>query len=196
MRPEAMLGLVRQQGHSVVFEVNEQRAIAIGKRSDTGDEHKAEFSIKDAEAAGLVGKRNWKQYTEAMLTWRAVSKLCRVLFPDVVLGAGYVPEELGVENVGHDGDLIEIDLNIEDDPRSNVVALSSAKNPDLAKEVEHNEVQERLGELKDAIDSLADVDKSLLKEWWKAEKIPSLTSPELEVEHIDRVLERIEWLEG
>ena len=32
-----------------------------------------------------------------MLTWRAVSKLCRNLFSDVVLGAGYVPEEMGAD---------------------------------------------------------------------------------------------------
>ena len=199
MRPEAMLGLVRQQGHSVTFEVNEQRAVAIGKRCDTGDEHQAEFSLKDAEAAGLIGKRNWKQYTESMLTWRAVSKLCRILFPDVVLGAGYVPEELGAGNVSKDGDLIEVDLDIlqaEDDPGSNVIALSSSRNPDLSKEVEHNELQDRLSDLKKAVDSLSDVDKSLLKEWWKAEKIPALSSTELKHEDIDYILERIEWLEG
>ena len=41
-----------------------------------------------------------------MLTWRAVSKLCRVLFSDVVLGAGYVPEEMGAD-VDADGVPIE-----------------------------------------------------------------------------------------
>jgi hypothetical protein len=64
--------------------------------------------MADAEAAGLAGKKNWKQYQDAMLTWRAVAKLCRVLFPDVVLGAGYVPEELGAE-VTATGEVIEIE---------------------------------------------------------------------------------------
>ena len=64
--------------------------------------------MADAEAAGLAGKKNWKQYQDAMLTWRAVGKLCRVLFPDVVLGAGYVPEELGAE-VTSVGEVIEIE---------------------------------------------------------------------------------------
>ena len=43
-----------------------------------------------------------------MLTWRAVSQLCRVLFPDVVLGAGYVPEEIGAD-VSLDGTPVEVD---------------------------------------------------------------------------------------
>jgi hypothetical protein len=95
LRPEAMLGLVRQAGHSVIIENEPGSATAIGKRLDTGDEHSATFTLADAEAAGLAGKKNWKQYQESMLTWRAVSKLCRNLFSDVVLGAGYTPEEIG-----------------------------------------------------------------------------------------------------
>lgn len=108
MRPEAMLGLVRRDGHSVQFEVADGIATATGVRADNGDKHVATFSLDDAQAAGLAGKKNWKQYEDAMLTWRAVSKLCRFLFSDVVLGAGYVPEELGAE-VSPDGEPIEVD---------------------------------------------------------------------------------------
>ncbi len=108
LRPESMLGLVRQAGHSVTVEVHPEGVIAHGTRADTGDEHSASFTMADAEAAGLAGKKNWKQYQDAMLTWRAVAKLCRVLFPDVVLGAGYVPEELGAE-VTVTGEVIEIE---------------------------------------------------------------------------------------
>ena len=109
-----MLGLVRQAGHSVTVEHEPGTAVARGKRADTGDEHVASFTMADAEAAGLADKRNWKQYQESMLTWRAVAKLCRVLFPDVVLGAGYVPEELGAE-VGEQGDVIDAEIVDEDD---------------------------------------------------------------------------------
>ena len=106
MKPEAMLGLVRQAGHSVVIENEAGMAVANGKRVDTGDTYEATFTLADAQAAGLAGKKNWQQYEESMLTWRAVSKLCRVLFSDVVLGAGYVPEEMGAE-VDVDGVPIE-----------------------------------------------------------------------------------------
>ena len=67
--------------------------------------------MQDAETAGLAGKKNWKQYEDSMLTWRAVSRLCRNLFSDVVLGAGYVPEELGAD-VYANGDPIEPDYLI------------------------------------------------------------------------------------
>lgn len=103
LRPEAMLGLVRRAGHSVGIatspneEGHGRTVFAHGQRADTGDQHTARFSEEDAKRAGLAGKKNWQQYLDSMLTWRAVSQLCRVLFPDVVLGAGYVPEEMGAD---------------------------------------------------------------------------------------------------
>lgn len=116
LRPEAMLGLVRQRGHSVSVSTFDgvrdnqpcRIAKAVGHRVDNGDEHIAEFTTLDAKKAGLAGKTNWKNYEDAMLTWRSVSSLCRVLFPDVVLGAGYVPEELGAV-VNETGEILEDD---------------------------------------------------------------------------------------
>jgi len=113
MRPEAMLGLVRRAGHSVTCEMKDDAdgvrcAVVRGKRSDSGDDHEVIFSQHDAKQAGLTGKKNWSQYPDAMLQWRAVSAMCRFLFPDVVLGAGYVPEELGAE-VTPLGDPVEPD---------------------------------------------------------------------------------------
>ena len=123
LRPESMLGLVRQAGHSVTVDTNEKGAVAHGKRFDTEDTHSASFTMQDAEVAGLANKKNWKQYQDAMLTWRAVSKLCRVLFPDVVLGAGYVPEELGAE-VTETGDVLEAEIVDDQD----FISISEAKH--------------------------------------------------------------------
>lgn len=113
LRPEAMLGLVRRHGHSVTLNIvtdanGEKSAIATGRRADNNDTFDARFSTADAKAAGLLGKKNWSQYLDAMLTWRAVSALCRYLFSDVVLGAGYVPEELGAD-VSATGEILEAD---------------------------------------------------------------------------------------
>jgi hypothetical protein len=126
LRPESMLGLVRQAGHSVTVEHGPGLAIAHGTRHDTGDEHAASFTIADAQAAGLAGKKNWQQYEEAMLTWRAVSKLCRILFPDVVLGAGYVPEELGAV-VDVSGEVVQLPEELPE-----VLTVLAAKNELLA----------------------------------------------------------------
>ena len=131
LRPEAMLGLVRRSGHSVTLElitgaVGGRTAVARGKRADSGDEHMANFSELDAERAGLRKKKNWEQYLDSMLTWRAVSALCRVLFPDVVLGAGYVPEEIG-------GDVDSTGAPLEDDPFTDpTLPVAEAKRRVLA----------------------------------------------------------------
>lgn len=130
LRPEAMLGLVRRAGHSVTLTIENgndgRQAVAHGKRADTGDEHTAIFSQADAARAGLAKKKNWEQYLDSMLTWRAVSALCRVLFPDVVLGAGYVPEEIG-------GDVDSTGAPLEDDPFTDpTLPIAEAKRRVLA----------------------------------------------------------------
>jgi hypothetical protein len=131
MKPEAMLGLVRQAGHSVTITGGEGLATAVGKRCDSGDEHTATFTLDEAKNAGLAGKKNWQQYQEAMLQWRAVSKLCRALFSDVVLGAGYVPEELGAR-VGPEGDIITM---VSITKAKNMVLEAANGDKDLASEV-------------------------------------------------------------
>ena len=125
LRPEAMLGLVRRAGHSVTLTLGDgdegRQAVAIGRRADTADEHTAIFSEADAKRAGLAGKKNWQTYLDSMLTWRAVSALCRVLYPDVVLGAGYVPEEIG-------GEVDQVGNPVEPDPFENpVLTVAEAK---------------------------------------------------------------------
>ena len=181
MKPEAMLGLVRQAGHSVTVSVEGNKAIAKGKRYDTGDTHIAEFSTRDAEVAGLLQKRNWKQYGDAMLTWRAVSILCRVLFPDVVLGVSYVPEELGIEDTNDKGELlgevVEVDFSL----------------PEAAPS---DETVGGVLTIEEELKTLVEVDRELLKEWWKSEQLPSLSSGQMTEEEIESVLEKIEWLKG
>ena len=49
--------------------------------------------------------------------------MCRVLFPDVVLGAGYVPEELGAE-VTETGDVLEAEIVDDQD----FISISEAKH--------------------------------------------------------------------
>lgn len=51
------------------------------------------FSIEDAKQAGLVGNDNWRKFPAAMLRARALSAICRAVFPDLLLGV-YDPEEL------------------------------------------------------------------------------------------------------
>ena len=63
------------------------------------------FTIEDAQAAGVTGKDNWKKYPAAMLRARACSAICRVVFPDAIMGV-YTPDELGAITT-EEGDVID-----------------------------------------------------------------------------------------
>lgn len=107
MRPETQLALVRQAGHSVTGETGPTGARVTGTRRDTGDTMTVSFTLEDAKRAGLLGRKGpWQQFPQSMCWARALSQLCRMLFPDVLLGAAYTPEELGAE-VNEDGEVIE-----------------------------------------------------------------------------------------
>jgi len=108
LKPEIQVALVRQAGHSVtVKQSNADAVILVGRRSDTGDTAEVSYTTEDAKRAGLLGKGNWKSYPEDMLFARAVSRLNRRLFQDVLLGCAYVPEELGA-TVDPDGEVISV----------------------------------------------------------------------------------------
>lgn len=97
LKPEAMLALIRQRGHHVSIEphANGRGVTVTGKRADNGDTAVASFTLEDAERAGLTKSQAWRNYPTDMCQWRAVARLSRSLFGDVVLGAGYIPEEIG-----------------------------------------------------------------------------------------------------
>jgi len=94
---QGMSALIRGSGHSLVGEVTDTEAKVTGKRGDNGDTMSFSFSMEDANRAGLVKPGPWRQYPKAMLWARAVSQLARQLFPDVLMGMSYVPEEIGGE---------------------------------------------------------------------------------------------------
>lgn len=92
-----MGNMIRQRGHSFTTKVlNKEQCVLIGKRCDNGDTMEATFTWQDAKEAGLTGKAVWKSYTEDMLYARALSRLARRLFPDVI-GTAYVEGEVGGE---------------------------------------------------------------------------------------------------
>lgn len=90
---EGMVALVRSKGHSISGAVGPTVATVTGKRADTGDSMTVEWTKAMADRAELKSD-TWKKFPEAMLWARAVSQLCRMLFPDVLLGLSYTPEEM------------------------------------------------------------------------------------------------------
>lgn len=99
MSTEMMAALVRQRGHSVskiTKEGQDDRVVCTlkGKRKDNGDEMTCSFTMQDAKAAGLWNGPTWQKYPAIMLYNRCMSMLFRQLFPDLSLGAGYLPDEI------------------------------------------------------------------------------------------------------
>lgn len=143
LKPEIQVALVRQAGHSVTVKASSVEAVVlVGRRCDTGDVAEVSYTIDDAKRAGLVGKGNWKTYPEDMLFARAVSRLNRRLFQDVLLGCAYVPEELGAV-VNGDGDVVDVT------PVSNLVAAGATV--ELAAAVDVPGVKSKSGESVDEI---------------------------------------------
>ena len=59
----------------------------------------SEYTIEDAQIAGLANKDNWRKYPRQMLFARTLSEGGRMHCPDVFMWSVYVPEELGVDVV-------------------------------------------------------------------------------------------------
>lgn len=95
---QSMLALVLERCEHARVECLESSTATCklkARRYEDGAWLEVEFSADDARAAGLLGKRGkvWSAYRSDMLWARAVSRLCRRMFPDVIAGA-YVHGEL------------------------------------------------------------------------------------------------------
>jgi len=74
-------------------------AVCETKRKDESVAVVREFSIKDAEKAGLLNKSTWKQYPKRMLQMRARAWALRDAYPDVLSGIQIAEEMQDVEVV-------------------------------------------------------------------------------------------------
>ncbi len=95
------LALIRRAGHKVsVLEHTAETCTVHIVRGDTGEEHKATFTIGEAITANRVAMKDgklwarsekgkplpWELYPKAMLLARAVSACCRFIAPELALG--------------------------------------------------------------------------------------------------------------
>jgi len=90
-----MNALIRKAGHHIsVKEISDDVCTLVGKRCDTGEIQSSSFSIEDAKRAGLVKPGGgWTKFPSDMCFARALSRLARQLFSDVI-GIGYVEGEI------------------------------------------------------------------------------------------------------
>lgn len=57
------------------------------------------FTEEDAKAAGLLNKSNWLKHPTDMYLARATARMARSMFPDIIRGASYVPDEIDAIDV-------------------------------------------------------------------------------------------------
>lgn len=90
-----MGAMIRQAGHSIsVKQLDNSTCTLDGKRKDNGDMCSVTFTLQEAKQAGLYKEgSNWSKFTQDMLYARALSRLARRLFPDVI-GIGYIEGEI------------------------------------------------------------------------------------------------------
>lgn len=90
-----MNALIRKAGHQVIVKnSSDTECTLVGKRCDTGEMITASFSVAEAQKAGLVKQGGgWTKWPKDMCFARALSRLARQLFSDVI-GIGYVEGEI------------------------------------------------------------------------------------------------------
>lgn len=96
MQAILMAKMIRSKGHSITMgkDSDKTQCTLHGKRKDNGDTWKVNFSMNDAKQAGIYKADGpWAKFPEDMLYSRALSRLARQLFPDVI-GNCYIEGEI------------------------------------------------------------------------------------------------------
>ena len=97
MSAELMRALVLRAGHELRVDLLTEDGcrMAAARRERPDDVQFFEFTMADAQRAKLTGADgNYSKYPKSMFLARATSLACRALFPDVVSGIGFDPDEL------------------------------------------------------------------------------------------------------
>jgi hypothetical protein len=95
MSAALMHGLILRAGHTIeILEVTDKLARLRLTRGDSRPGGEVSWTMVEAALAKLIDKGAWRLYPADNLFARALSRLARRYAGDVVLGFGYVPEEL------------------------------------------------------------------------------------------------------
>ena len=143
MSAEMMRALVLRAGHRFrVSEMSETSVtVDVARKEWPEDVQQFTFSMTDAQHAGLAGSGTYKKHPKAMLLARATSMACRAVFPDVVSGMGYTPDE-----IGHDTPVKRVDT-------SRLTPRPAVERVEPTAETEHRtyaDIDEETGEILDA----------------------------------------------
>lgn len=175
-----MSALIRKCGHKFSIQSStDKECILVGTRGDTGETQSTSFSISEAQLAGLIKPGGgWSKWPKDMLFARALSRLARQLFSDVI-GMGYVEGEIGGREVTPTRDepefLVVEELPEQFEPKHNLeefTLLFPAEERDLAVEyVKVISLHFKWGMSETVEQLLKDTDKSIAKfKTWKSKQ--------------------------
>lgn len=94
---EMLMAGIRQQypdAEITFVESNEKICKIEAKRPKDKKPSVFSFTIEEARGANLLNKDVWKQYPTDMLRARAITRMKRALFAEVMMGLSHTPEEL------------------------------------------------------------------------------------------------------
>lgn len=112
---ELMRALIFRKHPDAIFDIIEHtdKICCVRAARPNNKPQKFSYTIEQAKRAGLTSKTSWQQYPEALLLARVTSVIARAIFPDVLMGVSYTPEELGVE-IDMNGKVVEYQVLPED----------------------------------------------------------------------------------
>ncbi len=94
---QGMLAVIMSSGQAKGIWVHESTAKSCTWKTIRRDDREAEqlvsFTIDEAKGLGLTSRDQWRKQPATMLKWRALSKLAREIYPDVI-GGLYTTEEV------------------------------------------------------------------------------------------------------
>lgn len=94
-----MAGLIRRSGATFIVRSNTESECVLDFFDEKGEViGRSEFTLDDAELAGVLNKNNWKRYPKDMYYARAMSRGFNRFFSHLALGGLHTPEELGYDS--------------------------------------------------------------------------------------------------
>jgi len=162
MSGEGMAALIRERvkyyKQRVIERSHERACIEVSRGAKIDGEvfwedyQRIEFTIENAKRAQLLNKTVWKQYPEDMLWWRCISRMARVIFPDIIQGV-YIPDEAlsasvepEIVSAGKPKNLSELKKQLQLKESEEVTELEYTPDPSL--DIDYGEIEqgEEVGE--------------------------------------------------
>jgi hypothetical protein len=96
MSAELMRALIARAGHHFRILVSSPTVctIAAARREHPDEPSTFDYTLEDAQLAGLAGSDNYRKHPKAMLLARCTTMTARAVFADVIAGISYTPDEL------------------------------------------------------------------------------------------------------